>query len=519
MKGFPFLVILAIIIFLLCGCQQTTLIEDSIQPITKENRDMGGLQLQRGLVVTSENLTPGYVLINPTNSASSYLINRLGEVVHIWEGNFGSMLTYLTDSANIFRNAFDPDFPIYHGGGNAGRIQEFNWEGDMLWDIEIASEEHLSHHDIALLPNGNVLAVAWESKSREDVLAVGLDPEYTPGAGLWPDKVIEIAPDRPRGGKIVWEWHIWDHLVQDRDPDLPNYGNPAEHPELIDINASAHKPEPLHPDSLLARRRAGRAHRNLTTNDDGCDIYHINAINYNAELDQIVLSSPELGEILVVDHSTTTEEARGHSGGRWGKGGDILYRWGNPQNYQRGDSTDQKLFYQHDVRWVENGKPGAGNLTIYNNNIPGRSDSLNYSAIYEITPPVDADGNYVIANEGAIGPKELTWSYHASDTISFYSAFISGAHRMENGNTFINCGAPGRLFEVTPEGEIVWEYRNPYRGKITEPNGEPRRVGNNPYSQFRATFIPADHPALADKDLTPLDPQPELYIHETEEAD
>ena len=165
-------------------------------------------------------------------------------------------------------------------------------------------------------------------------------------------------------------------------------------------------------------------------------------------MDQIALSSPELGEIFIIDHSTTSKEAVGHKGGRSGKGGDILYRWENPQNYNRGDSTNQRLFYQHDVRWVEYEKPGAGILTVFNNNIPGGPESLNYSAIYEISPPMDENGNYVTPIEDAIGPENLFWNYIAPDTVSFYGSSISGAHRMVNGNTFINCGPAGRFLRL-----------------------------------------------------------------------
>jgi len=510
-------IILFSVLLLTFSCQHEQVKDETEEIPDKEDRNMGGLGIPRGVIVNSENVAPGYILFSPTNSSSSYLINRTGEVVHEWKGNFRSDLSsYLTDKGSMFRIAQDPDFPLYHGGGNAGRLQEFNWEGDMTWDMEIASEEHLSHHDIELLPNGNVLAIAWEAKSEAEVLAAGRDPEFTPKDGLWPDKVIEIEPTRPRGGKIVWEWHMWDHLIQDRDPDLPNYGTPSEHPELLYINASAEKPEPMHPDTLIAKRRINRVHRNATTDSDDSDVYHLNAIDYNAELDQIAVSSYSLGEIFIIDHSTTTEEAAGHKGGRWGKGGDYLYRWGNPENYQRGDSTNRRLFSQHDVRWVEKGKPGEGNLTIYNNDIPGRPDSMNYSAIFEILPPIDTQGNYIIPEQGAIGPEKLIWSYVAEDTVSFYGSFISGAHRLENGNTFITCGPGGRFFEVTPDSDIVWEYWNPYRGDVREPNGDPRRVGDLPYTIFRATFIPENHPALVDRELAPLDLQPKVYVHPNE---
>ena len=109
------------------------------------------------------------------------------------------------------------------------------------------------------------------------------------------------------------------------------------------------------------------------------------------------------------------------------------------------------------------------------------------------------------------GPNEPEWKYMAKDTVSFYSSFISGAERMKNGNTFINEGAKARFFEVTPEGEIVWEYLNQYRGNIRETNGDPIPVIPFAFSNFRSNFIPADHPAFQGKTLAPLNPQPEVF--------
>ena len=309
-----------------------------------------------------------------------------------------------------------------------------------------------------------------------------------------------------------------DHLIQDFDQSKPNYGNPAEHPELLDFNLGDSLSPAITSDSLDARFAAGKGHRNQTVDSHGSDFYHFNALNYNADLDQLVFSSPQLNEIFIIDHSTTTEEAAGHNGGRWGHGGDFLYRWGNPQNYQRGDSTDRKLFGQHDVRWIEKGKPGAGNLTVFNNHPPSKIDfsdmgnsSSNYSIVYEIKPPMDENGNYFMEKEKPYGPEKPTWQYMASDTLSFFSSFISGAHRMENGNTFINEGAKARFFEVTPEGDIVWEYLNPYRGDIHQTNGDPNQPMPMTYSNFRATFIPENYPAFVGRELHPLDPQPNEF--------
>lgn len=482
----------------------------AIDTATAKDRNMFGHRITRGLTIHRKGVSDGYVMFAVPNSASIYLVNRAGEVVHEWKGNYPVMGAYLCDDGSLIQNVVDPDFPVFAGGGETGRIQKISWDNKILWDFEYATEDYHAHHDVAVMPNGNILAIAWEAKTPEEVLAAGRKPELIPKAGLWPDKIVEIKPEGKRGGKIVWEWHMWDHLIQDFDKTKRNYGNPAAHPELLDVNLGEPIPPLISEDSMNTLVKTGRRWRNQTPENMGSDVYHVNAIKYNAELDQIAFSSPTLSEIFIIDHSTTTQEAAGHKGGRWKKGGDFLYRWGNPENYRRGDSTDRKLFEQHDIRWIEKQKPGADHLTVFNNDIPGR-DSMNYSAVHEFAPPRDQQGNYILEKGKPFGPEAPLWSFVARDTVSFYSSFISGAHRMDNGNTFINEGARGRFFEVTKDGEIVWEYLNPYRGDIRKPNGDPNPPMPLTYFQFRSTFIPADHPALANKKLEPINPQPKAF--------
>ena len=382
----------------------------------------------------------------------------------------------------------------------------------MLWDFEYATDEYLFHHDFTLMPNGHILVIAWEAKTADEAIAAGRKPLITPKAGVWPDKIVEIEPEGNRGGKVVWEWHSFDHLIQDYDSKKKNYGNLAEHPELINFNAGEDSlPAPISQDSMDILKKQGRAWRNQTPDNMGSDIFHFNAVKYNADLDQIVFSSYELDEIFIIDHSTTTQEAAGHKGGRSGKGGDILYRWGNPGNYGRGDSTDQQLGHQHDVRWIEKGKPGEGHLMLFDNN-SSKIDSIDYSAIYELVPPVDNKGNYILEKGKAYGPDKPVWTYHAPDSLSFWSSFISGAQRMYNGNTFICEGAKGRFFEVTSDGKKIWEYLNPYRGEIRQTNGDPNPAMPMTYFTFRATIIPADDPGLANKTLVAIDPQPKPFV-------
>ena len=518
-KSFPFLMLFVLVstgIF----CQPHTNDKDSSgkKMAVHKDRNMFGHNIPRGLKINSPGLADGYIMFAVPNSPFIYLINRRGDVVHQWKSNYSVFEAYLQDDGSLIQAVEDPDFPVFGCCGPYGRIQKISWDGKILWDYEYANEQHIVHHDFTVMPNGHILAIAYEVMPYDKAIAMGRKAELTPKSGPWTEEIVEIVPDGTMGGKIVWEWHLWDHFIQDADPKKSGYGNVANHPELLDFNLGEPLPPPITQGALDTAIANGMAHRNSTVDNQGSDIFHFNAIKYNADLDQIVFSSPSLNEIFIIDHSTTTEQAIGHAGGKSGRGGDFVYRWGNPKNYQRGDSTARQLFGQHDVRWIEKGKPGAGNLTVFNNHLPKDyewdkpgSDAQNYSAIYEIVLPMD-NGKYVIEKNKPFGPDKPSWKYVAPDTFSFYSSFISGAHRMNNGNTFINEGAKGRFFEVTPDGKMVWEYLNPYRGDIRKMNGDPNSPMPMAYSNFRSTFIPADHSGLANKKLEPLVPQPKPFF-------
>ncbi len=512
---------------------ETLMAEAPVKEWTPEDtRNVPGLDAKRGLIINTPEATPGYILFHPAAGSATWLMNLDGEIVHEWKGEYNTMNSYLQNDGRIFRLDRDPDFPVFAGGGQSGILREYTWEGELLWHFKYATDQYLTHHDFAIMPNGNILAISWEVKSKEECAAAGRDPEQIPGAGLWPDKIIEIEPTRPEGGKVVWEWHMWDHLVQDFDETKANYGTIADQPRKINVNAHAHV-QHMTQEQVDEMIRQGNATSNASPDNQGSDMAHVNAIVYNADLDQIALSSQGFSEVWVIDHSVTTEEAKGSTGGRWGHGGDLLYRWGNPANYGQGGPEDQKLFGQHDVKWIPEGYPGAGNMTVFSNEVTsdhgkfpnvfaamGAKESIvlsigdlgNYSAVYEFAPTVDENGAYVLEEGGAFGPVEPTWSYKAPDLYSFYGPFVSGVHRMENGNTFITSGPQGRFMEVTPAGDIVWEYWNQYFENYRLPDGSaPQPIGPFMFAQFRGIHIPADHPALAGKTLEPIDPQPEVF--------
>jgi hypothetical protein len=352
------------------------------------------------------------------------------------------------------------------GPGVGGRIQEFTWEGELVWDFKFYNARQLPHHDMTRLPNGNVLLVVWDRKTAEEAIAAGRRPEMTGDSHLLVDSLVEIKPTGKTTGEVVWEWHLWDHLVQDFDKSKANYGDVAAHPELVNINygedeffpktaAKNAKDRPGADGNTGAIPTASRPRVNP-------DYTHFNGVAYNPDLDQIVVSVWSFSEIWIIDHSTTTAEAASHAGGRSGKGGDLLYRWGNPLAYRAGTKADQKLFRQHNAHWIPKGFPGEGHLLLFNNG--GERPDGSYSSVDELVLPVDSQGRYALKPGTAYGPDKPVWSYTAPKKEDFYSSFISGAQRLANGNTFICSGANGTLFEVTPEKEIVWKYVNPVKG-------------------------------------------------------
>lgn len=465
-----------------------------------------------GVIVSSDEATPGYVLFSPLLSDTTYLLDNDGLVVHTWKSPYAPQgFVYLRDNGNLLRGA-RVESSIFNGGGAGGRLEEYTWDGELVWSFEFPPDERLTHHDVAILPNGNLLAIAWERKTAEEARRAGRRAELVPEQGIWPGMIAELEPTPPEGAKVVWEWHVWDHWIQNRDESLPNYGDPATHPHRIDINGDGAPPE-VDPEELERLKALGYVSEDTEPEDLSSDLLHINAVDYNAELDQIALSTPRFDEIWIIDHSTTTEEAAGSTGGRWGRGGDLLYRWGNASAYGRHESTAQQLYAQHDVRWIPDGSPGAGNLTIFNNDVPGSGEGQSHSTVVEIAPPVHDDGSYVVPDTAPFGPKEPQWTYRAPEPKSFFSAFISGAHRLPHGNTFICEGDDGRFFEITPEGEIVWEYWSRYSGDVRMADGStPHPVDKFHYAAFRATKILPDDPALAGRDLAPLDPQPPAVL-------
>lgn len=424
-----------------------------------------------GLFTQANGSEDGYVLFAPMMSTSTYLIDKCGKELHSWSSTHKpGQSVYLLEDGTLMRPGSTNNL-VFTAGGSGGIIEQFDWNSNLLWSYTISDTLQCQHHDICPLPNGNILAIAWERKTITEAINAGRDPALT-GTDFWSEQILELQPIGTNSANIVWEWHAWDHLVQDHDNSKNNYGTVSDHPELVNIN-----------------HYSGQA-----TNSDWL---HMNAIAYNPALDQVMVSLHNFNEIWIIDHSTTTAEAASHTGGTHNKGGDLLYRWGNPAAYDRGTAADRKLFGQHNARWIEGGLPDPGKIMIFNNG-NGRQPA-NYSSVDIIVPPVDNNGDYSITGSQPYEPANIYWSYADPTPTDFYAMNISGAQRLANGNTLICNGPAGTFFEVDSMGSTVWKYVNPINNTGAISQGSPATQN----LVFRCSLYPVSYPGFANQTLTP----------------
>ncbi|MCP4138865.1 MAG: arylsulfotransferase (ASST) [Chloroflexi bacterium] len=413
-----FLMLIAILTGACAGPGATSSVSEDEMPVAENPVSKPEIVEEVNPVVLNQNSGSTSYLFSPIRSTSTYLMDVTGNALHTWESAYTpGNAVYLLENGNLLRTgSMRPS--KFDAGGSGGIIEEIAPDSTVIWSYQYANDQVQQHHDIEQMPNGNILIIAWEMKTKAEAVAAGRDPNLLSDGELWPDHVVELDP---KNNTIVWEWHVWDHLVQDFDAAKENYGVVSEHPELIDIN--------------------------FTSRKAGADWNHINSIDYNAELDQILLSAHSFSEIWIIDHNTTTESAAGAAG-------DLLYRWGNPQTYDSGSSSEEQFYVQHDAQWIPSGFPGAGNILVFNN---GDQRTRAYSSIDEIVPPLNADGSYSLSG-ASYAPTAPIWTYVAENPSDFFADHISGAQRLSNGNTLICSGTDGLFFEVTPAGEIVWQY-------------------------------------------------------------
>ncbi len=417
-----------------------------------------------GLHVNEAEALDGYTLISSAFHNPFYLIDNQGRKAYSWDttGRLGKLL----DNGNLIT------------GNTISSVNEISPDGTATYSYTTNDQ----HHDMMKLANGNFLFINSEYYTRAQSIAAGADPACLGSDGLEVDSIVEIKPTGSTGGQVVWKWNVWDHLIQDYDSTKDNYGVIKDHPELIDINYG------------ICQIQDGS--NGFLQNPH--HLTHLNSIDYNASLDQILITSRHFSELWVIDHGTTTQQAATSVGGNSGMGGNLLYRFGNPRTHQSGSKSDQRLFFPHNAHWIPRGLQGAGNVLIYNNGHEHPGFLRNYASVDELALPA-TEYTYLRAGDGFMQPT-LLWTHRLSE----HTWIMANAQRLPNGNTLITEGNHARISEVTPEGDVVWHYISPLaRGtEVLAQDGSP----GNPSDiwVYRAYKYAADHPGIAALTLTPV---------------
>jgi len=480
----------------------------------------------------------GYFMPSQSGGGTTYLMDMMGNIVHKWDGVGGT--------------------PQLLANGNLGsRGQLMDWDGNILWAFNPATDPTPvrpdvsgMHHDSRWIWNKKLqqytnLIVTRRTVTQAEVVAAGGDPSINYGApptGITNrltilDVIIEVNQNK----QIVWEWDFMGHTCQSRNPAWPKYvGDVKLAPGKCDIFWRTDASQPDGPEGFIS------------------DWQHVNSLDYNEDLDLIAVNARQWSTFYVIDHGKTfvsTTNWAANKAAAAGPDGDFIYRFGNPSAYNQGKAPSyyseghHQMYGSHNIQWIrpyhwerphpEAGvqfgtrwtwpdpvgwtksgiaNPGAGNFLIYDNGLWNMSE-WRRSKILEINPYLNAtgvntgafvnppDAGYTqtarTSQGGTVGyrqiSKQIVWKYEANRQNSFYSSHISGMSRLPNGNTSIMAGNQGHMFEVTPTGEVVWEYVNPGvvgAAKTIVKDGEEQQM-------FRHYRYGNDYPGLAGKDLTP----------------
>ena len=420
---------------------------------------------------------PGYTLIYPHNQPHAMLLNLCGEVVHQWTNDDDRRpgnTAYLRPNGNLIwthRSSNVTADAIWSGGGGS-TIEVKSWDNESIWSYTLNDSTGRFHHDIAPLGNGNILAIAWEKIDSLECILAGRDPNNLEDGELWSERIVEIEPDGTGGGQMVWEWRAWNHLIQDMDSTLSNYGVVADHPERININ-----------------------HGSAST--VSADWLHMNSIDYNPNTGHLLVSIPSFDEIWVIDRNN------GDDGVQW--------RWGNPEAY--GMDAPQLLHYQHSALWLDapylQNSTDFGKIAVFNNRNPGVTGPYSSAHLIDVAFN-DSLGAYEMI-DGLFSPADFDWTWTAPTPTDFYSSGLSNFDRLANGNNLLISGRTGEIFEFTAEGDTAWYYRLPLQNGMPVAQGAELNINAN--LLFRAQRYPAGFPAfsglsLSDGLVLELEPSP-----------
>ncbi|MBN1577281.1 MAG: aryl-sulfate sulfotransferase [Chitinispirillaceae bacterium] len=446
-----------------------------------------------GALMDAAAISEGYILASNYSARTTELFDRDGNIVHTWNHTVSSGYScYLLENGNLLRGCTPINImSLAHVDAqpSQGMIEEVDSAGNQIWSDTLADKTYMMHHDFKPMPDGNIIGVQFVTVTKAAAVNAGVDtsvffriPVANKNDNFQSEMIFVLKPDRSGGKKhqIIWKWFVMDHVA--------SKDSVAAHPELFDGT---------HPTWARFPKQW----------------FHINGIDYNPAKKLILFSSRVFSETYVIEYSDSSEIAKAHAGGVYGKGGDILYRWGHPSNYvveftglndtlmqvnkkdtlilvlpQRKGHAGDLVDCMHCPTWIPEGYRNAGNIMFYHNNVDPSMRQLGLSQVIEINP-WDAGGTLLPMTSGSpTAPLPPTWVYNPVD--SMYSASMSTAIRMRNGNTLVHeaypggnkSGKSGSVREIDPSGQLIDTVIT-----LKQASG---------YNPPKVMYYPPDHPGI-----------------------
>lgn len=379
-----------------------------------------------GVTFCDKDLAYGTFIIFTGADGVTRLIDLNGKVINEWHypgvpprildpaltgGQRGNVGLQLSDSS-------DPRGGIYANG----TVGQLGWDGKKMWEWGTQAVGGAAHqnHDWQLLPNRNWLILVTESRTVPALSTVAIGDQ-----GL-----VEVNP----AGEVVWKWSSGDHVLEMGFSKLG-----------LKLLRDTIARDPSDPWGFLEMNSATTLGPNKWYDNDP----KVNAVFHP---DNIIVSFRKANVVAIIEKTT----------------GHIVWRLGPYFDEQSGAQHQRILRHnvprpldqisgQHNPHFIPKDHPGAGNILLFD---------CQGGAGY---PPASL-GIYAGSRVVEINPttKEIVWQYTAEDSglpvWTFFSSFVSNAQRLPNGNTLITEGMQGRLFQVTPNGKVAWEYVSPYTG-------------------------------------------------------
>ncbi len=394
------------------------------------------------------------------DAVGAVLVDMNGNIVNRWKGIDG-MPNKMLPGGFIMGNTGSRNQK--YGFQDQLDLVQVDWEGKIVWRFNkyerIKDPYHQpvwmarQHHDYQrqgnpvgyfvpgmdpLVDRGNTLILSHKNLHR---------PEIS-GKPLLDDTIIEVTWE----GKIVWEWICSDHF-EELGFDENARNTIARNPYTRNVASGYGDWMHLNSLSTIGPNRWF---------DAGDTRFHPDNIIWDARNSNI---------IAIIDRRT----------------GKIVWRLGPDYTVSEKHKKIGWIIGQHHAHIIPHGLPGAGNLLLYDNGgsagygapNPGSPGGVgnalrDHSRVLEIDP-VTLD--VLWTNTPPPGDKP---GPRPPRGFSIYSSFISSAQRLPNGNTLVTEGAGGRIIEVTPGYEIVWEYISPFFNK--------RSFGNAVYRAYRLPY-------------------------------